>query len=269
MNTDLTTVIGEQYDKLASDSTLPINESSEVKTEVEETQEPTVAVEQPKPEEQPKTEETFTKLDLKALTPEGKQVYDKLAKDYVWATQRLANRYKPQIEEREKRIAELEAQLKGNKPQTTQTTDSDSTNSSTEVVDLVRKELESNWIEDQETEFLALDPRLNEESPDFDKTLFLKVTAELNDLAEQFAQERGSRYRFPYSQRAKDLIVEYDQAIDKAAQTRAEAKAQKAKAETQVSRKRNPDGTFSNTTKIPGNMTYGEGFDKAWEQLNN
>lgn len=209
-------------------------------------------------------EEGFV-IDRNSIPEELRPHLDHLNRSYVKTVQKQAAKYVPRISELEKENKSLleENQLLRS------TTDS----SSQEAIAKAREEMlsitQNDHISQEERQFLELDTRFVEESPDYDPDLRNYVVSVVEKKADEYAQEKGSVIGFSYVQESKRVLEAWDERLKKATIPKVVEKTQHAISKIGESKKRNPDGRFSPNAKSIGKISVNEAFDEAWEEMGN
>lgn len=278
MTTDISSAIGDAYDKLSTESSLQIEtkpeEVKDTTSELDSETQPTKVEDQPpKPaEDQSKDEKgTFTKIDRNSLSEELIPHFEKLNRDYLQAVERHAGRYRSQIAEKDKELETLRQQLAQPKPNETPGANGDQPQNDPQTIkNQVTAELEEQHIAAQEETILSLDTRLvkSDDNPNFDKKLFGSLVYNVEEQAKAHAEKYGSRLNFDYVNAAKEYLKEWDSSMRKETETLVQAKTKEAKAKAESAKLRNPNGTFANGVRATGKMSFEDAFNKANDDLN-
>lgn len=223
--------------------------------EVSEVAEPEVVSE---PEvKAPEAEDKFTSVDPETLPDEVKAIYKSLQADYT---------KKRQIESA--KLKEYEARLKALE---TPEEEQDLSNLTPEQIkEIARQEVISQqaeaWRAEAVTKLENIDPRLNENHPDYAKTEWFDtaIRATLDQELAKYEQENGSPVGFDVEGRAKKLISNLDGYVEEKSKAYLQKQSLLAKEKSEKLQKASPDVT-NPTTKRAGTMSLEESIEAAFE----
>ncbi len=263
-------VVGQAMDA-AEQPTEPLQDT-EGETTKPETSEAEIS-EQKQPEE-----ESFTSFRPQDLPPELQQVYKRWQADYT---------QKRQTEKAElKRLQEENESLKQRAPQSAtsdqirQSYEQDMrsgqidptmtlveyTNALEErIMNRVKTSQENNYIESQEKAFYQLDPRFDEDSPDFDPILFNYVAGETSKRRDAFEKENGTVLGFDFLGTGKGFIETYEERLGALNKAFVAKQGEMAKAKAQKFAQASPKGVSSAKGKATDKMDFDDAFEAAVE----
>lgn len=226
--------------------------------EVDKVAEPEIVSGAPKAEvETPEAEDKFTNVDPETLPDEVKAIYKSLQADYTKKRQIESAKLK----EYESRLKALEAPAE----------EQDLSNLSPEQIkEIARQEVISQQAEAWRTEAVSklesIDPRLNENHPDYQKTEWFDtaIRATLDQELAKYEQENGSPVGFDVEGRTKQLISKLDGYVEEKSKAYLQKQSLLAKEKSEKLQKASPDVT-NPTTKRAGNMSLEESIEAAFE----
>lgn len=206
-------------------------------------------------------EETFTekRLSYNELPEELKPIYKDWQKQYTLKRQ-AEKAYIAELEGKlaEKAKSELQTQEKQESvPQGLTPKQLD------EYLD-VREQ--NKYLETQERQFIALDDRLNEDSPEHDLWLYNGVIGELNKLRNTYEAKNKTVIGFDFIGEAKKLIENYDEKLQKKGGEVIAKKTAQVKQVLERSKKENPRAkSLEGKTEKP--MDIDNAIDAAFSKI--
>ena len=233
-------------------------ESDVVEPEVSQPTEPEITTPEVVSEvKTPEAEDKFTSVDPETLPDEVKAIYKSLQADYTKKRQIESAKLK----EYESRLKALETpseeqDLSGLTPE--------------QIKEIARQEVEERTAQAWRTEALgkleSIDPRLNENHPDYQKTAWfdISVRATLDQELALYEQENGTPVGFKTEERAKELISQLDGYVEEKSKAYLQKQSLLAKTKSEKLQKASPDVT-NPTTKRAGHMNIDEAIDAAFE----
>lgn len=232
--------------------TKPEAEADEVKEEAEDKAEAEV-------------EEKFAdKPDLDGKSPEE---LEKIYQDWQKAYTQKRQAEKEEMHKLQERMKELEAKApKQEKPVEEMNPQEFKEYALAQAKRQVEVERDNAYIESQEKLFYELDPRLDEDNPNFDQALFYSTVGQLTKEREAFEAESGSAYGFDFVGKAKGLIKSYDEAVKTKVQSYLKTNNEKARAKVDKSTKTNPK-TQAAKLKKKGGMDLEDAFEEAINEV--
>jgi hypothetical protein len=206
-------------------------------------------------------EEAFAeKPDLSGKTPEElEEVYKSWQKSYTQKRQEE----KKALKEMETRLKELEAQVpKYEEDPALMTPQELQEWTLAQARKQVEDERDNAYIESQEKSFYELDPRLDENNPEYDEALLFTVAGKLSGEREAYEEKNKSIYGFDFVGRAKRLIKAYDESIKLKVQNYLKQNNETARGKVSQSSKVNPKSN-SGKLKKSGGLDLDEAFEEA------
>lgn len=225
-----------------------------------------VEAETPKKEEKPEqaekgegeVEDKFTNVDPETLPEELKAIYKSLQADYTKKRQSDSAKVK-EIEER------LKAQ------EATEGEEQDLSNlTPEEIKEIARQEVIDKqselWRVEAVGKLEQIDPRLNENHPEYEKTAWLDemVRSRLDQELALYEQENGSPVGFDTEDRAKKLISQIDGYVEEKSKAYLQKQSLLAQEKSKKLQKASPEVT-NPTTKRSGSMSLDDAIDSAFE----
>lgn len=264
------------FREIAEESAVDVSEKSDTSESVKE------GVAEPTQSEEQKTETFIEDKDLTGMTPE-----QLLATKKEWEKAYTIKRQKEtaQLKEYQAKIAELES-LRSQAPVQPQNGHSieDRANEAyrmanlgqmsiedytqymqdlnaerareiarEEYENLHKAERETRLAEDSLEKFRSADPRLDENSPDFDEYFKSEVQREIADLLDQHLEQHQSYEGFDAAALTKQIVERRDKQIDEIIKKRTQQSTQAAKMRDAKLRKSEVRGTTSQSQQVGGN----------------
>lgn len=234
------------------------------KTESQPTAEP--AVEQPAQVSTPavepqvdaeqKPEDDFLK-NPDSMPDELKPTMEKIKKDWQSAYTKKRQAEKAEIDALKKQIETLQAQQGQTQPQGQLTAD--------QLIEAKVQEVNENaYISAQEKAFLNLDPRFNEDSPEFDRRLYVSIQDSLTQAREKWEKENGTVLGFDFVGEAKKELQEWDNYLQTKNKAYIAAQDQMIKAQADKSKKVNAGATNVKVDKPIS--SFEDAFEEAYRQ---
>ena len=185
---------------------------------------------------------------MSGKTPEE---LEEIYKNWQRAYTKKRQAEKAELEEYRKRLEELEKQQTGKFKQLTE--EEFSRLSPEEQVQYIRQQVEQEkqieqenaYIEAQEKTFYSLDPRLNEDSPDYDPVFANFVNSRLSEERDKFEAVGKSIIEFDFIGKAKDIIKDFENYL----QSRTQKYLQKQK---KIARTRSEDFAKQSPQTVKG-----------------
>jgi len=269
VNPDLDAIADEVAETLTSkQSEAEETEATETEAPEEKTEEvEKTSEEEPKEEtEESEAEETFAeKQDLNGKSPEElEQIYRDWNKAYTQKRQ--------QEREEMKRVREELAQLKTKVPQEQEKPLNQMTpqelqeHFARQAQEMVKNAKENSYIESQEKAFYELDPRLNEDDPNYDEYLFYGTAGKVSQLREQYEAEHGTVVGFDFVGEAKRQIDAYDKAVQQRLESKLKRQEEIARKKTEKFNKSNPKPKAGKTTNS-SKMDLDDAFSEALTEV--
>ena len=201
-------------------------------------------------------EESFTKVDPNSLPDELKGVYKSLQADYTRKRQ-----------EERRLIADLEKKLEGQTPQQDQPrTNLSPEEQMKEVAEqtFVQKRMEE-WVSNARKEIEQLDPRLDENHPDYDLKFDTYARDALEKAITEYADKNSTLLGFDYKEELDKVSDDWKQYVDKLnnAFIEKQNKLRKDKAEN-LSRQNPPKAAVE--AKPSGNMSFNDAIEAAFQE---
>lgn len=221
-------------------------------TEVEEKEE---SKETTKPEET-KEEENFTKTRVEDLPDEIRDIYKSLQADYTRKRQSDSSKVK-----------ELEEQievLKSPKDQKPQKELSPEEQLKGVVKQTLLEEKESEWENLAKTEIEQIEPKLNENHPDFDSKFDIFARAQLDDRLEEYASKNNTKVGFDYKESIEGIKKDWDDYVYKINKSFVARQNKIAKEKQETLKKQNPPKSSSDS-KPSGNLSLADSIDRAFQ----
>jgi len=201
--------LDEALDQASDELTIKDGELQEETQETDGSQEETTQENQ---EDNPDEadEETFAdKPELAGKSPEElEEIYQNWQKAYTQKRQAE----KEEMKALREKVAQLELKVpqEPEKPidqMTPQELQEYFAQRATKIADNAK---ENAYIESQEKAFYELDPRLNEDSPEFNPALFYSVVGQVSQARDKFEAENGTVFGFDFIGEAKNQIKAYE-----------------------------------------------------------
>lgn len=216
---------------------------------------------------EPEAEESFVdKPDLSKLTPEQmEETYKNWQKAYTQKRQAERARDK----EREETIANMQKELeqfKSQKDPSQMTARELQEWTLSQARKQVEVERDNAYIESQEKAFYEVDPRLDEDSPNYDEALFYSTVGKLAKERDAYEKENGSVYGFDFVGKAKGLVKAYDGEIKLKVQSYLKKNNETARDRVEKSSKTNPK-TSSGKMKKVGGLDLDDAFEEALTEV--
>lgn len=194
-----TPTIEEAYEQASSSSLQDSNLESQPKEVEQPTKESTPAVEPQQPEDD------FLKTP-DSIPDELKPIMEKTRKDWQSAYTKKRQAEKAELNDLRKQLETLQAQ-QGQLQQPSQQTPL----TQEQIIEAKIQEVNENaYISSQEQAFVNLDPRFNDEAPEYDRRLYVSVQDALVQAREQWEKEHGTVLGFDFIAEAKKNIQEWD-----------------------------------------------------------
>jgi len=257
-------------------STLPIQNTETTETNGSETSDVATTDNQTL-----EAEETFTVFNPNNLTPELLQVYKGWQSDYTKTRQRE----RAELQEYKDRLNQYEQSNNGT--QTEKVQDFNNAKSNGEIdpnmsfqdysrllIEKAKEEIKADmsvnqqneYLENQETEFVNLDPRFPD-GPGQDKILLNHINSELSALRDQYEQEHnGNVVGFDFIAETKKLIENYDSRFQQSNKDFINKQNELIKGNALNSKKANPNARNIGTSNS-GSMSLSDGISKAFETI--
>jgi hypothetical protein len=271
MSNDNSPSLDEAFEQASS--TLKIDEEQEQTTEPQKSEEVTEEEtskeeestqtdgdeekeEAPKEEE---TEETFTekKLSFNELPDELKPIYKDWQKQY---TQKRQSE-KAYIKELEEKLA-----MKSEQPKQEQDKSVPQGLTPNQLDEYLDIREQNSYIANQEKQFMALDDRLSEDSPEYDPWLYNGVIGELTKAREAYEAKNKTIMGFDFVKEAKEKIKNYDEKLLKKGGEVIKEKTAKTRQVLEKSKKENPRAkSLEGKTSKP--MDIDSSIDAAFNKL--
>jgi len=255
-------------------STLPIQNTETTDTPVSETNDVATVDNQA-----PEAEESFTVFNPNNLTPELLQVYKEWQSDYTKTRQKE----KAELQEYKDKLAQYE-QSQGTHQEKVQDFNTAKSNGDIDpnmsfqeysrlLIDKAKEEIKADmsveqqneYLENQETEFINLDPRFPD-GPAQDKILLNHINSELDALRHQYEAEHNDNVvGFDFIGETKKLIADYDKRFQQSNKDFISKQNELIKGNALNSKKANPNAKSTNSSRM-GNMSLSEGINKAFAE---
>jgi hypothetical protein len=262
--------IDEAFDEaVALTSEDSLAEEPEIKEEAPNEESETKPTEEVEEEAEDKAEseeeESFAdKPDLSKLTPEQmEETYKNWQKAYTQKRQAE----KQALKEMEARLEELKTQIPQQEKHPSQMTPQELQEwTLAQARKQVETERDNAYIESQEKSFYELDPRLDEDSPDYDEALFFSTVGKLTKERENFEKESGSIYGFDFVGKAKGLIKAYDESVKLKVQSYLKKNNETARNKVERSSRINPKTNAGKLKKV-GGLELDDAFEEALTEV--
>lgn len=242
----------------------PVKEDSESKTPKVETENKEVEVKtKDKVEEE---EESFAdKPNLEGKTPEElEEIYENWQKAYTQKRQVEKAQEKEMTEklsEYERILNQFKSQVP-EKPLEQMTPQELQEHFATKAKEIAEVAKENSYIESQEKSFYELDKRLDEDSPEYDESLFYGVVGALTQMREEYEAKNGSVFGFDFVGEAKKKIAAYDEAMKQKVQNYLKRNNETARGKASQSSRLNPKSSPGKIKKS-GGLDIDEAFEEA------
>lgn len=201
-------------------------------------------------------EESFTKVDPNSLPDELKSVYKSLQADYTRKRQ-----------EERKLIADMERKLEEQIPQQDQPrTNLSPEEQMKEVAEqtFLLKRTEE-WIDNARSEIEQLDPRLDENHPDYDLKFDTYAREALEKAVTEYANRNDTLLGFNYKEELDKISDDWKQYVDKLNSAFIEKQNRLRKDKAENLSKQNPPKAATEA-KPSGNMSFNEAIEAAFQE---
>jgi hypothetical protein len=193
---DIESLVGSEFDSQSE----PTPAEVEPTAEVSDNPEPPQEVQEVKTEE---SDDSFTKVDLNALTDNEKKIYKQFQADYTRKRQKESAEVK--------KLEKLVEELKG-KPQVSQNPE---LSVEDRVKQAVRSEQDELWDKQAQADYPSLDPRANEDDPiTYDEFFDATLRKELTEQLDAHVEEHGTKVGFDYRKVTKEFTEKWDKYIE-------------------------------------------------------
>lgn len=267
-----TPTLDEAFEEASAELTIEEVEETPEPIEEETSEEPKVEEPEEEKEESPEEEQTesFTKepVNVEELPPEMKELYKNWERAYTTKRQAERAEIKALTEELEKFKTQAPPQqdvVQQQKPidQMTQA------EFQQHVIEVARQDAaiqkENAYIEAQEEAFFSIDPRLDENNPNFDEDLSFAVIGKLTSDRNKYEEENDSVLGFDFTGKAKELIESYDKKINGRMQEYIKKQSEISRTKSQKFSKSNPK-TKSGSSTPNKFMDFEDAADLAWSE---
>jgi len=221
------------------------------------------------------SEDSYTRIDPKTLSPELQAMHKSLLRDYTKKTQSIAQQrrefeeWKSQEQRNPKQFEQLIPELSPS-----MSLQEHESYIMAKVQGLLEEQSaqtakisEQQYLDKAVEEVRFLDERLNTESPAHDEYMHAAVGGAMDRELTKFFEENGSSsIGFDYIQTAKRLIAEYEGYVDKRAQQLSTLKTKKA---FESVKRVAPHGAASSPSSsfAAGSMSIDEALDNAFDTI--
>lgn len=261
-NPSLDQALNTAWDNTQDDSSDVVEETQSQVVAKDEVTTPEVGSEEtPQSNGDSEPEDKFSSLNPEELPDEVKPIYKSLQADYT--RKRQADSAK--VKELEARLDQLlNAQEPGE--------EEDLSNLTPEQIKEIAKQEVLNetvkvWEATAKQELDEIDPRLNENHPEYEKTAWFDqlIRARLDQELEMYKEENGTPVGFDYKGVAKKLISSLDEYVEEKSKTYLQKQSQLAKSKAEKLQKANPTVT-NPETKRSGRMSIDDAIEMAFER---
>lgn len=234
-----------------------ILDGGEATDEVVEPQTEQVETEQPPVQEvkSDEAEESFTKVDVNALTDNEKKVYKQFQADYTRKRQLEAEK-----------VRKLEKQLEGLKTKSQTPQNPQELSDEDRVRKIVQDEQDSIWDKQAQADYPSLDSRLDENDPvTYDEILDSALRLELTTKLDEYVEEHGSKVGFDYKGVSKSFVEKWDKYIEGLNKAYVKKQTQIAKENADKLKKQAPVVNNAPSVKT-GKMSIDSAIESAFDE---
>lgn len=230
-------------------------------------------------EESEQDEESFLGDELptfEELPKEMKAIYKNWQKKYTQRRQKDREEIRESEQQREQlqaKIEQLEQQAQQRQPQSQnqgqpQGQEPPKGLTPDDLDKWYETKRQNDYLEQQEKQFMELDNRLLEDSPDYDEMMADVVLSRLARKRDQYEQKNNTVYGFDFVGEAKKAIQSYEEKLQKSGSKLIKEKTQKSKEFIEKNRKENPKAKQAKS-KTTERMDLDKSIERAFTSSGN